>query len=66
MNDIIIYFTGAINTLFHYVDSTFTDDPNMKLAFFLVVAGLSAITLIGCFLCVRCAISALFNAIFKE
>ena len=48
MNDIVIYFTGAINPFFTYVDSTFTDDPNMKLAF-LAVAALCAITLIGCF-----------------
>lgn len=66
MNDIVIYFTGAVNTLFHYVDSTFTDDPNMKLAFFIAVSLFCAITLSGCFLLVRCAISALFNAIFKE
>lgn len=66
MNDVVIYFTGAMNTLFHYVDSTFTDDVNMKLALFIAVAGLSAITLVGCFMCVRCAISALFNAIFRE
>lgn len=66
MNDIVIYFTGAVNTLFHYVDSTFTDDPNMKMAFFIVVASLCAITLIGCFLIVRCAIASVFNAIFKE
>lgn len=66
MNDIITYFIGAINTLYGYVDSTFPDDYNMKLAFFITVAALAAITLIGCFLCVRCAISALFNAIFKE
>lgn len=66
MNDIITYFIGSINTLYDYVNSTFPDDYNMKIAFFVTVAALSAITLIGCFLIVRCAIAALFNAIFKE
>lgn len=33
MNDIVIYFTGAVNTIWHYADSTFANDPNFKLAF---------------------------------
>lgn len=66
MNDIILYFTGAVNTLYDYVNNAFPDDYSMKIAFFVTVSALSAITLIGCFLIVRCAIAALFNAIFKE
>ena len=35
MNDIVIYFTGAVNTIWHYADSTFSSDPNFKLTFFI-------------------------------
>lgn len=65
MNDIVIYFTGAVNTIWHYADSTFTDDPNFKLAFFIAVCTFAGITLWGLFVCVKCALSALCNALFK-
>ena len=65
MNDLVIYFTGAVNTIFHYVDSTFSGDPNIKLAFFVAVCAFCAICLWGLFACVKCALSALCNSLFK-
>lgn len=65
MLDIVNYFIGAMHRLFFYVNNDWANNAQLVMLFVACVALLCAITLWGLFACVKCAISALFNALFK-
>lgn len=65
MLDIINYFIGATYRLFFYVDNDWANNAQLKLAFVIIVAVFSAITLVFAYSVVKHAFVALFNAIRK-
>lgn len=65
MLDIINYFIGATHRLFFYVDNDWANNPQLKLAFVIIVSAFSAITLVFAYSVVKHAFVALFNAVRK-
>ena len=65
MLDIINYFIGAMHRLFFYVDNDWANNATLVMAFVICTTALCVVTLWGLFACVKCALSALFNALFK-
>lgn len=66
MLDVVNYFIGAFHRLFFYVNNDWSNDPNLCLAFVIIVSCFCAITLCGLFAILKVSISALANSIRKE
>ena len=66
MNDIINYFIGAFENLFTYCDPIWHVNPELKLAFIIIVSCFCAITLFMGMSILKHAFIAVFNAIRRQ